>query len=108
MKLTFTIEQYKFLEKVRIYAYKCHENRNQKYDGKPYSYHLDMVHDFALKYIHLIPEEFRHIVLASARTHDLIEDTGETYNDVKAVCGEVVADITYALTNEKSNFQKKV
>ena len=115
MTLTFTVEQYKFLEAVRMYAYKCHEARNQKYDDKPYSFHLDSVHDFGLKYIHLIPEQFRFIAIASLRMHDLIEDTGETFNNVKDFClskfeskaaGETIAEITFALTNEKGRTRK--
>lgn len=85
----------------REYAIACHEAVNHRYGNKPYSSHLKMVFVFGIKYIHLIPEEFREQVLASLWTHDLIEDARQTYNDVKKVCGEFVAEITYALTNEK-------
>ena len=44
--------------------------------------------------------------MAAARTHDLIEDTRQTYNDVKKVCGDKVAEITFALTNEKGRTRK--
>jgi (p)ppGpp synthase/HD superfamily hydrolase len=39
--------------------------------------------------------------------HDLIEDTRVTYNDVKEKMGEEVADIIYALTNEKGKNRKE-
>jgi (p)ppGpp synthase/HD superfamily hydrolase len=39
--------------------------------------------------------------------HDLIEDTRVTYNDVKSVLGHYVADLVYALTNEKGKTRKE-
>lgn len=60
-----------------------------------------MVHDAAVKFIHLIPEEEQQNVLDSCWTHDVIEDCRQTYNDVREATNERVAEITYALTNEK-------
>ena len=62
----------------------------------------------ACKYIHLLPNN-RVIseVLAACWVHDVIEDCRETYNDVKNVLGERVADIAYALTNEKGKTRKE-
>jgi (p)ppGpp synthase/HD superfamily hydrolase len=89
-------------EKARLYANFFHDYTNHKYDGdKPYRIHLCSVATFAQTYIYLIPEEDRETVLASCWAHDLIEDTRQTYNDVKAALGEKVADIVYALTNNK-------
>lgn len=66
-----------------------------------------MVVDVANKFIHLIPEDFRDIVLSACWCHDTIEDTRVTYNDVKmATCLEV-AEIVYALTNEKGKTRKE-
>lgn len=89
-------------EKARDYAILCHNNTNHKYDKTfAYSMHLQMVVDVAMKFIHLIPEEHRDAVIAGCWVHDVIEDCRETYNDVKKVCGEQVAELAYALTNEK-------
>ena len=57
------------------YGCSCHANVNHLYDGKPYAYHLDMVHGYAVKYLHLIldPEEEVYTildVLASTWTQD--------------------------------------
>ena len=66
-----------------------------------------MVYDAARQFIHLIPEEDRDDVLAACWTHDLIEDCRESYNDVLKVTNERVAELTYALTNEKGKTRKE-
>lgn len=91
----------KLEEIAKDYAIKCHESTNHKYDGKPYEVHLSMAVAWAHKFIHLIPESDRGIVLSAIWCHDVTEDCRETYNDVKFVLGEAVADIVYAVTNEK-------
>lgn len=94
-------EQIEFVEKARDFAIKHHEETNHLYDGKPYRFHLEMVFAFALKYIYLIPVKYRHIVLAAIWLHDTIEDCRLTYNDVKKATNYQVAEIVYALSNEK-------
>lgn len=91
----------------REYAIKCHTETNHLYDGKPYSFHLQMVHDFAFKYSHHIPESDLENVLAACWTHDVIEDCRQTYNDVLKATNKTVAEITYALTNEKGKTRKE-
>jgi len=79
-----------------------HKRVNQKYgDNLPYHVHLSDVWRYAKKFIHLIPEKYHRDIILAAWGHDLIEDTGLTYNDVLKVLGKNVADIVYALTNEK-------
>lgn len=90
-----------FMLVVRDWAVQSHREVRHRYAGKPYSYHLKMVYEFGKKYSYLIPMEKRSQVLASCWTHDLIEDARKSYHDVYRVCGPIVADITYALTNEK-------
>ena len=96
------------ISNAKEYAILKHFETNHKYDGNPYDVHLQMVYDFACKYIHLLPNN-RVIseVLAACWVHDVIEDCRETYNDVKNVLGERVADIAYALTNEKGKTRKE-
>ena len=90
------------VSKAREYATLQHFKTNHKYDGQPYDVHLQMVYDFACKYVHLLPDNKTiSEVLAACWVHDVIEDCRQTYNDVKNVLGERVADIAYALTNEK-------
>jgi (p)ppGpp synthase/HD superfamily hydrolase len=95
------------IEKSKQYAIECHGSTGHQYDGKPYDYHLRMVYEAGLKFIHLIPEKERDNVLASCWVHDCIEDCRQTYNDVKNATNESVAELAYALTNEKGKTRKE-
>jgi len=97
----------KINEVARDYATKCHTETNHLYDGKPYRTHLDLVVIAMEQFSHLIPVEDREAVEAACWVHDVIEDCRQTYNDVKDVCGEQVAEIAYALTNEKGKTRKE-
>lgn len=88
-------------EKARIYAIEKHRDTNHGYDQYPYEFHLQMVVNAAEKFIHLIPEEAQQNVLAGCWVHDVIEDARETYNDVKKALNEDIAELAYALTNNK-------
>lgn len=66
-----------------------------------------MVYQFAFKYGYLLPEEERNLAYAACFTHDVIEDCRQTYNDVKSVCGETVAEMTYAVSTEKGKTRKE-
>lgn len=95
------------IEKAKEYACACHSSTHHLYDGKPYEVHLQMVFDAATEFIHLIPEKHREAVLAGCWVHDVIEDCRQTYNDVKAVLGTEVAELAFALTNEKGRTRKE-
>ena len=76
----------------------------------PYRFHLEMVVQevkrhlaFNASYVNKNPE-FADKVIKAAWGHDTMEDTRVTYNDVIKACGrndKAVAEIIYALTNEK-------
>jgi (p)ppGpp synthase/HD superfamily hydrolase len=83
------------------YAISNHRICGCSYDGRPYEYHLESVIQWVNRFIHLIPMEDREDVVCAAWCHDVIEDCRETYNDVKELFGERVAEIVYAVTNEK-------
>lgn len=87
----------------RKYSIAIHRSTNHFYDGEivPYGLHLEMVYVYAKKYLYLLPEELHLPVLCACWAHDLIEDTRTTYNQIKVVMGEQVAEMVYALTNEK-------
>lgn len=95
------------IEKSKKYAIECHGSTGHKYDGKPYDIHLQMVFDTASKFIHLIPKESQETVLAACWVHDVIEDCRQTYNDVKVETNGAVAELAYALTNEKGRNRKE-
>ena len=94
------------VEKAKIFGVNSHASVNHLYDGKPYDVHLELVYNVGLKFIHLVPEKYRDDVLAACWVHDSIEDCRLTYNDVKKELGEVVAELAYALTNEKGKTRK--
>ena len=95
------------INKSKEYAVKCHTDTCHYYDTHLYSYHLQMVVDVVNKFIHLIPEKDRDVVISSAWCHDLIEDTRNTHSDVLKATSLEVAEIVYALTNEKGKTRKE-
>ena len=84
---------------------------NQQYGNKPYSFHLNMVADYAMKWGHYQCFDKRDIlpIIFAAYFHDSIEDARVTYNDVMKIAKEYMDDaqaktaveIVYALTDEK-------
>lgn len=101
------MEETTLVQKAREYGTACHQKVNHGYDGQDYEVHLQMVHDIAERFLHLLPEDRKEAVLAACWVHDVIEDCRETYNDVKEVLGEAVADLAYAVTNEKGKTRKE-
>jgi (p)ppGpp synthase/HD superfamily hydrolase len=94
--------------KAKDYAILKHFETNHKYDGKPYEVHLEIAFEFACKFVHLLPDDKTvSEVLSAVWTHDVIEDCRQSYSDVKKVLGESVAEIVYALTNEKGKNRKE-
>ena len=113
------------LEKLKEQVYHQHDVVcNQKYgDSLLYSVHLKFVEAQGENFIHLIPNSYvydiknkyseivnyKNIIRLALTTHDIIEDGRFSYNDVKTlasnlgntVAGELVADIVYAVTDEK-------
>jgi (p)ppGpp synthase/HD superfamily hydrolase len=78
-----------------------HKNSNHFYDKYlPYEFHLRMVAKVCDDFLHLPERRWNDLVVA-CYGHDLIEDTRVSYNDCKSVLGEYIADIIYAVTNEK-------
>lgn len=91
-----------------LFAIQAHQETNHTYDGKPYSIHLQLAFSFASKHIELLPPEINtHEVLAAVWVHDVIEDCRKTFSDLKKALGESVAEIVYALTNEKGKTRKE-
>ena len=95
------------VRKAMEYGIHCHHTTNHFYDNKPYSAHLKMVYDYGCKYAHLLAKDEVELALAGCWVHDTIEDCRQTYNDVKNACGPEVAEIAYALTNEKGKNRKE-
>lgn len=87
-----------------------HRNTNHFYDKYlPYEFHLRMVVQVGKDFTPLGESEsvdFIDVNLA-CWGHDLIEDTRTSYNDCKQVLGTIVADIIFAVTNEKGKTRKQ-
>lgn len=83
------------------YATKSHRKVNHKYDKKPYSFHLSMVYEYGLEFSYLLPLVDVQYVLAACWLHDVIEDCRKTFNDIFKIFGVRIADIVYAVSNEK-------
>jgi (p)ppGpp synthase/HD superfamily hydrolase len=103
-----------------------HKNTNHFYDKYlPYQFHLQMVVQAFEDFKHLLPkdlitteeEEYQniwvikditnHTIRMACWGHDLIEDTRTSYNDVQNRLGVYVADIVYAVSNEKGKTRKE-
>lgn len=103
-----------------------HKNTNHFYDTYlPYLFHLQMVVQVFEDFKHLLPKDLitteeeeypnswvfvditKHTIRMSCWAHDTIEDTRTSYNDVKSRLGVYVADIVYAVSNEKGKTRKE-
>lgn len=89
-----------------------HRKTNHFYDTYlPYEFHLRMVAKVHEDFKHLLDQSHSQKIVHECHLacwgHDLIEDTRVSYNDVKEVLGEPVADIVFALTNEKGRNRKE-
>jgi (p)ppGpp synthase/HD superfamily hydrolase len=91
------------------FAIEAHNKTNHLYDGKPYSIHLSMVVMYAMKHLDeaYIPENSYETIVNACWLHDTIEDCRLTYNDIQAIAGEEVAEIVYAVSNEKGKNRKE-
>lgn len=89
------------IQRSKEFAIGLHTARNQMYGEHPYSFHLEMVEAVGQRYIHLLPEGQRESAIAGCWVHDVIEDTGVSYNDVKKNTSLEVAEIAFALTTPK-------
>lgn len=94
-------------EKIR-WVITQHKNTNHMYaEYLPYEYHLRMVVGVFERFKHLVEEIKREDVKMACFGHDLIEDARISYSDLKKELGHYVADLVYALTNEKGKTRKE-
>lgn len=91
----------KISEKAKKHAIAAHKAVQHKYDEHEYDHHLGMAVAAFERFKYLIPEKDHDDVEGGIWEHDTVEDCGETFNDLKKVTNERVANIAYACTNEK-------
>lgn len=93
--------------RARLFAIQSHREVNQLYDGAPYEFHLYKVVQYFKKYKHHIPEQDWLLVEAICWLHDVVEDAHRTYNDLKKLVGEKVAQHACALTTNLHGVNRK-
>ncbi len=95
------------IEKKVEWCIEQHKNTNHFYDTYlPYEFHLRMVVNVCKQFINIPERQWGELEIA-CWGHDLIEDTRVSYNDCKENLGEYVADIIYAVSNEKGKNRKE-
>lgn len=109
---------------------KQHHKVNHMYDNYiPYEFHLRMSANVAKQFQHLLDdtvdyhtgkkefssrgrydesETLRQVCLSAVWGHDLIEDTNTSFSDIVTHLGsQAVAEVIYAVTNEKGRNRKE-
>lgn len=90
------------VEQARDLAHMLHDGQTYARGKLPFTYHVNMVADYARRYNHLWKDEFpavEHLV-AAAYLHDTIEDTGITQQGLtQAIGDDIVAHIVWCLTD---------
>ncbi|MDP2692824.1 MAG: phosphohydrolase [bacterium] len=94
-------------ETIKAHAFALEAHGDQMYGKVPYSVHLTYVVMIAIKFIHNIKEELREGIIQACWTHDVTEDACVTYSDINKVFGEFVAEVVYAVSNEKGKNRKE-
>lgn len=89
------------------YAVSVHQEVNETYDGAPYSLHLAMAAHFADRFSYLLPPEEHADTLAAVWLHDIIEDCRRSYNDLKEAFTEKVAELVFAVTNDRGRTRQE-
>ena len=89
------------ISKARELAFAYH--KNQRYGSHPYSYHLQMVVNFARIYSELIPNEAREDVICAAYLHDILEDTLCTLDEILRALNPRILLLVKLLTKNGSD-----
>ena len=88
------------LQDIMRFAIKAHDG--QMYGEFPYSTHLSDVYGVLLEF-----EIHDKELLAAAWIHDALEDTHHSYNDIKKISSDEIAEIVYAVTDETGRNRKE-
>jgi (p)ppGpp synthase/HD superfamily hydrolase len=76
-------------------------HHNQTYDIYPYIYHIKMVYDTAKTL------GYDQSILVACILHDILEDTGISYNDINKAFGLEIAEIVFCVTDELGRNRKE-
>lgn len=103
----YNLEKLPLDEQAKVRAINWHNSVNQYYNDWLYSKHLFDVVSVGKKFIYYVGEDDKEKVIAGLWLHDAIEDARVTYSDVQKLFGIKVAEIVYALTNNKGRNRKE-
>ena len=81
------------------FALKSH--KGQTYGTRDYSFHLEAVASIAKEF------KLDEKIIAACWLHDTIEDCKVTFQDIKHICGEEIAEIVYCVTDELGRNRKE-
>ncbi|MDB5272241.1 MAG: hypothetical protein JWO58_608 [Chitinophagaceae bacterium] len=81
------------------FALQAHQG--QRYGTKDYSFHLEAVVAVAKAF------QLNEKIVAACWLHDTIEDCTVSFQDIKEICGEEVAEIVYCVTDELGRNRKE-
>jgi len=85
--------------KAKEFALTAH--KGQMYGTKDYSFHLEAVVAVAKNF------NLNENIVAACWLHDTMEDCKISFQDVKNVCGETVAELVYCVTDELGRNRKE-
>lgn len=83
----------------QIYALKQHAHKEYG-ENVPYAVHLIYVVSVIQRHIGSLKKEDHEAVVIAGWLHDVCEDSGISYNEIKKLFGERVANIVGSVTNE--------
>ncbi len=85
-------------------------HHNQKYGDKPYMYHIQDVYTILQIVVKKLGwgeltsiDKELDIVFISAILHDTVEDTSLSIDGIREIFGNEIADVVWAVTNEKTD-----
>jgi len=85
--------------KAKEFALKAHHG--QSYGTRDYSFHLEAVVSVAKQF------NLNESIIAACWLHDTIEDCKISFQDIKSVCGEKVAELVFCVTDELGRNRKE-
>jgi len=85
--------------KAKEFALKAHQG--QSYGTRDYSFHLEAVVSVAKQF------NLNESIIAACWLHDTIEDCNISFQDIKSVCGEKVAELVFCVTDELGRNRKE-
>ena len=89
--------------RARNFAYNKHDvpQECKRYGNSPYSVHIENVVEYIKKYSYYIDKNEINDVICAGYLHDTIEDTPTTPTIIRKLFNDRIADIVFAVTNER-------